>query len=65
MWEKNWRMVWMVSQGAVAMAQMAMGYPNDFIGIAVHNGDGMTVSAYDANIGNYIPGGYLVVLIEF
>ena len=45
-------------RGAVAMAEMANSNPNDFIGIAVHNGDGMTVSAYDANIGNYISGGY-------
>jgi hypothetical protein len=45
-------------RGAVGMVEMAMNYPNDFIGIAVHNGDGMVVQAYDANIGNYIPGGY-------
>ena len=45
-------------RGAVAMAEMANSNPNDFIGIAVHNGDAMAVSAYDANIGNYIPGGY-------
>jgi hypothetical protein len=37
---------------------MAMDYPNDFIGIAVHNGDAMTVSSYDGNIGNFVPGGY-------
>ena len=40
------------------MAEMANSNPNDFIGIAIHNGDAMTVSAYDANIGNYISGGY-------
>jgi hypothetical protein len=45
-------------RGAVAMAEMANSNPNDFIGIAVHSGDPMAVSAYDANIGNYIPGGY-------
>ena len=30
----------------------------DFIGIAVHNGDAMTISSYDGAIGTYIPGGY-------
>lgn len=45
-------------RGAVALAEMALSNPDDFIGIAVHNGDGMTVSSYDGNIGNYIPGGY-------
>jgi hypothetical protein len=45
-------------RGAVGLVEMAMDYPNDFIGIAVHNGDAMTVSSYDGNIGNYVPGGY-------
>jgi hypothetical protein len=45
-------------RGAVGMVEMAMNHPNDFIGIAVHNGDAMVVQAYDANIGNYVPGGY-------
>ena len=33
---------------------------SQFIGIAVHNGsnDPMVVTAYDDNIGDYIPGGY-------
>lgn len=35
-------------RGAVAMDYMVNTYPNDFIGIAVHNGDPMTVTAYDA-----------------
>lgn len=35
-------------RGAVAMDYMAATYPTDFIGIAVHNGDPMTVTAYDA-----------------
>jgi len=35
-------------RGAVAMAYMTSTYPERFIGIAVHNGDPMTVSAYDA-----------------
>lgn len=43
-------------RGAVALAGMES-EPN-FIGIAVHNGDPMVVSAYDSNIGTYVPGGY-------
>ena len=35
-------------RGAVAMEQMFQNHPNDFIGIAVHNGDPMTVTAYDS-----------------
>ncbi len=35
-------------RGAVAMEAMTTNHPNDFIGIAVHNGDPMTVTAYDA-----------------
>ena len=34
-------------RGAVAMDYMTTTYPNDFIGIAVHNGDPMTVTEYD------------------
>ena len=34
-------------RGAVAMAAAYANHPNDFIGIAVHNGDPMTVTAYD------------------
>ena len=34
-------------RGAVAMDQMYQDHPNDFIGIAVHNSDPMTVTAYD------------------
>lgn len=42
-------------RGAVAMDYMETTYPDRFIGIAVHNGDPMTVSAYDngANFGGY------------
>jgi hypothetical protein len=42
-------------RGAVAMDQMFQNHPNDFIGIAVHNGDPMTVAAYDSgmNLGGY------------
>jgi hypothetical protein len=35
-------------RGAVAMEYMNNLYPNTFVGIAVHNGDPMTVTAYDA-----------------
>lgn len=45
-------------RGAVALANMELSNPNDFIGIAVHNGDAMTVTSYDSNIGTYVPGGY-------
>lgn len=34
-------------RGAVAMEYMYNNYPDRFIGIAVHNGDPMTVTAYD------------------
>lgn len=42
-------------RGAVAMEYMYNTYPDRFIGIAVHNGDPMTVSEYDngANFGGY------------
>jgi Secretion system C-terminal sorting domain/Outer membrane protein Omp28 len=35
-------------RGAVAMDYMHTTYPNDFIGVAVHNGDGMTVVEYNS-----------------
>jgi hypothetical protein len=42
-------------RGAVAMEYMTTNYPDDFIGIAVHNGDPMTVTEYDAgaNLSGY------------
>jgi len=43
-------------RGAVALA--AMESTSSFIGIAVHNGDPMTISSYDGSLGTYIPGGY-------
>ena len=43
-------------RGAVALAGMES--ESDFIGIAVHNGDPMTIASYDGSIGTYIPGGY-------
>jgi hypothetical protein len=45
-------------RGAVAMDYMVATYPTDFIGIAVHNGDPMTLSAYDNGAGiSGFPGG--------
>lgn len=38
-------------RGEVAMDYMTSTYPNDFIGIAVHNGDPMTVTEYDNGAG--------------
>jgi hypothetical protein len=35
-------------RGNVAMAEMAMSNPSDFIGIAVHNADPMAIAAYDS-----------------
>lgn len=42
-------------RGAVAMDYMTTTYPTNFIGVAIHNGDPMTVTAYDAaaNFGGY------------
>ncbi|MDR6921491.1 T9SS-dependent choice-of-anchor J family protein [Chryseobacterium sp. 2987] len=36
-------------RGAVAMENATNSFPNDFIGIAVHNGDPMQVDEYDTN----------------
>lgn len=38
-------------RGAVALEYMISTYPNDFIGVAVHNGDPMTVTEYDNGAG--------------
>ncbi|MCJ8290217.1 MAG: Omp28-related outer membrane protein [Crocinitomicaceae bacterium] len=38
-------------RGAVAMDYMSATYPADFIGVAVHNGDPMTLAAYDGGAG--------------
>lgn len=45
-------------RGAVALAEMSLSNPDNFIGIAVHNGDAMAVASYDGNIDTYVPGGY-------
>ena len=42
-------------RGAVFMEQMAKDYPDEFIGVAVHNGDPMTLAAYDTGLTN-LPG---------
>lgn len=44
-------------RGAVFMDYMKATYPNEFVGVAVHNADPMTVTAYDAGMGPLI-GGY-------
>ena len=38
-------------RGAVGLAKMKEKYPNNFIGIAVHDGDEMTVNEYDRELG--------------
>ncbi len=43
-------------RGAVFMGQMETKYADYWAGIAVHNGDPMTVTDYDAEIGNLIAG---------
>ncbi|MEZ4906778.1 MAG: choice-of-anchor J domain-containing protein [Saprospiraceae bacterium] len=50
-------------RGHVFMEYMDETYPNSWVGVAVHNSDPMTVTAYDNGIGNYI-GGYPSGLIN-
>lgn len=52
-------------RGAVWMEYMAETYPDNFIGIAVHNNDPMTLAEYDTALGN-TPGfsGYPSVVVE-
>ncbi|MBU0764321.1 MAG: choice-of-anchor J domain-containing protein, partial [Bacteroidetes bacterium] len=50
-------------RGHVYMEYMATTYPDTWIGVAVHNGDPMVVTAYDAAIGGYI-GGYPSGLVD-
>ena len=47
-------------RGAVGLETLEQNYPGTAIGIAVHNGDDMTVTAYDAgmNVGGY-PSGHV------
>jgi hypothetical protein len=50
-------------RGHVFMEKMDETYPNTWVGVAVHNGDPMVVSAYDSGMGTYI-GGYPSGLIN-
>ncbi len=50
-------------RGAVYLEKMAVNYPDHFIGIAVHNGDPMTIEAYDTPIGAFIDG-YPSMLVD-
>jgi len=52
-------------RGAVFMDQMAADYPDHFVGVAVHNGDPMTVPAYDQGVGAF-PGftGYPGAIVD-
>ncbi len=52
-------------RGTEWMDYMAENYPDDFIGIAVHNADPMTVAEYDSGLGDF-PGfsGYPSVIID-
>ncbi|MEZ4720680.1 MAG: T9SS type A sorting domain-containing protein [Flavobacteriales bacterium] len=43
-------------RGTVAMAYMQETYPDYFVGVAVHNGDPMTVVDYDTNLGKIMSG---------
>lgn len=43
-------------RGLVGLLYMETNYPSTWVGVAVHNSDPMTVTAYDAAIGNYISG---------
>lgn len=52
-------------RGTIFMDSMAKAYPKDFIGIAVHNADPMTVTAYDAGLTKF-PGftGFPGVIVD-
>jgi hypothetical protein len=50
-------------RGAVFMKLMASTYPNEFVGIAVHNNDPMAFAEYDTPFGEYI-GGYPSVSVN-
>jgi len=52
-------------RGAVFMERMAKEFPNEFIGIAVHNNDPMVLAAYDMGIRNFPNfGGYPSVIVN-
>jgi len=50
-------------RGQVYMDSIYHKYPNNVSVVAVHNGDGMTVSAYDSYIGTFV-GGYPSMLVD-
>ena len=50
-------------RGAVFLEQMANDYSDHFVGVAVHNGDPMTVDTYDEAIGGFISG-YPSMLVD-
>ncbi len=52
-------------RGTEWMDYMTQNYEDDFVGIAVHNGDPMTVADYDNGVGNF-PGfsGYPSVIVD-
>ena len=49
-------------RGAVALAEMES--TSSFIGIAVHNGDPVTIAAYDGNMTDYVPNLYPLVGVD-
>ncbi|MCX6230195.1 MAG: Omp28-related outer membrane protein [Bacteroidetes bacterium] len=52
-------------RGIVNMDAMAVAHPTDWVGIAVHNGDKMVVTAWDAGVGSF-PGfsGYPSIVVD-
>ena len=50
-------------RGTIMMDYMTEMYPDNFIGITVHNGDPMVLAAYDTWIGGQI-GGYPSILVD-
>jgi hypothetical protein len=51
-------------RGTVGMAMMKEKYPDTFIGIAVHNGDGMTVTTYDSNMTSKFFSGFPEAVVD-
>jgi hypothetical protein len=45
-------------RGTVGLDYMSSTYPNTVVGVAVHNGDPMTVSAYDTGVNGLTGGGF-------
>jgi len=51
-------------RGAVYLDSMSKTYPKHFIGIAVHNGDPMTISEYDGPFSAYVGGSYPTIALD-